>query len=1073
MNPMTSQEWWRAVLSRNGLSAPDGRPIYRYGITPEELAAARATLRWNASVINNGLPAAHLSALFICYCAEYFKLESDRGVRTWLPLTTPIGVTLPANNRDRIIEPGLQFLKRKLVKRSGEYRIRREWLLTVALQAGLPVKLLVHSEGHWLQDYLSAVLVSAFQRASLSHSEALDIAEAEQDRLRDSYKDPDFFELTADLAMALKQLRDRAPSQIVASGALHEWLDKSVPKWRDELPMHLGDEAVRNALTGLVRDANSEAITRPSAGKLSIQREIHFDGATWAPAIRLEVGGSIRLQGAKPEMGRLELVAEKAAARHIGPALAIILPPAARTEEWVLKSTLRDPLIRNFPLETPVWLEARGPALSASQPIPTQQGDGLYGEVLVFEPLGERNTCTKAVYLGSGTTASRSDTLIALVPKGSNIQAVADAKEPFYAYRGSLGDRFDVIELSSSVYVTAANSETIYRLDPGTDGIKRKLCLTACRTRGWEPLNKSVLVADTLASLRIMEGGKRSLPKSGEIEWRADGIGTWQCILASPPPIGRFRLRWRDPKLPETLDSMSVCLIPPDMRIDARHDGTHIRITLKNAEGLTIKPEGTSVRRSGADWEVKAGLCTRIRGILEVGRQQLEIITSVLPAQNMFVDTAGSAIGSNVYRLWELAGSEAVAASPRERVVIRLVNEAVSERLEEIVEFPPPPETQTIPFARLEEVMERLWSANGSLDSEIHLSFGNQSEPRVRVRLFGEPLSVEGEAIIYDQAEAARHDRRLAFRSLLEPDRELTGLDCKGLSLNGNPAVFHPPDLAYPALVYERSEGRVLTRPRLLDGPALSNSDSALKDALMISNTRERQERLLMWFKDQDLGEAGTLIASITTSLNGLPAISLDFLKVAPADALIAALLWSKDAPTEAAVWSLERQLSFSWLLCRVEAWRSAILAFGSSLMKQLTAVFDQSQAAEYAMKSVRIKLDGLVQREPCLAFVFREISEIRGLTQTCPTIPAQEAWGQMQDALHRAEPDDASTTKFENARDLMSRGVQYIIGASEPLPVGDRIKLHHLRQRHPREFEQYFGALLAQHTEAKHAKRS
>lgn len=1070
---MTSQDWWREVLSRNRLSQPDGRPIYRYVITGQELTEAKRLLQKNAASISQGLAAPPLCAVFVCYCAEIFKLESDRGIREWEPLLKPLRIALAANERGRVVEPGLRYLKQRVVKRSGELRTRREWLLTIALQAGLPVKLLVRSEGHWLKDYLNAVLIAAFQSADLTQSLALDLAESEQERLTASYKDPDFFELVADLAMALKGLRDKAPGQIANSNALVDWLERNEPRWRDSLPMHLGDDATRSALTGLVREAHEAAIKNTSPGRLAVQREIYHDGTSWVPAVRLEVGGSVPLQNAKPDLGRLELHARDSAARHIGSALAVILPPAARAESWVLKSNLRDPLIRNFPLETPVLLEARGPALLTSQAISAADGDGLFGEVLVFEPVGDPATCTRAIYIGSGTSASRSDTLIALVPKDAEVRPVDSGAAEAHSKRGCLGDRFDVIEVRASVRVTVRGSGNVYRLDPGTDGVRRRLQLASCRTVGWEPLSKSILVTDSLASLSIHDGGKRRAPLGREIEWRADGTGPWQCVLASRPRIGRFRLRWRDNKADVTLDSISVCLVPPGLAIKARHDGTRLSIAEPDIADVSVRLDGDSVRRSGKDWEFTNGPRALVTGSLKVGKHELDISIPVRPARNIFVDVNGSAIRSGTCYLWQLAGCEAIAADSREQVIIRLVSENDSERLEQFLAFPREGERQIISFVQLEAVMEQLWAAKGSLDCEIQLSFSNQAEPLIKVRLFEEQLPAQNNRIDYDLDSAARLGRRLAFRSLIEPDRELAALEEHSLLVNSVPTVFPPPDLTYPALVYDRTDGRVYSRPRLLLSDGSRDDLSGLSGVLAITDVRERQKRLAKWFEDRPLQDSGQSIGRAAASLDGLPAIALDFLKFAPEPALAAALLWSKDAQTEAAVWSLERQLPFSWLLCRRDAWDQAITEFGYDLYEKLAEVFEKPKAAEYARQSVRSKLDALVQREACLASVFHLIPNGRQPGQPVRTADLSEAWGQLQDALHRSAGDSANADTLKAPRAIVERGIEYILGRREPLRVQDRIELHRLRQRFPREFEVFFGALLTQHAETGYAKRS
>ncbi len=70
------QSWLRTFFSGRDLARADGRPLYRYRMTDSEYEEARKILRHLASAGRFMQPDDHAGALFVAYCAEWFRRES-------------------------------------------------------------------------------------------------------------------------------------------------------------------------------------------------------------------------------------------------------------------------------------------------------------------------------------------------------------------------------------------------------------------------------------------------------------------------------------------------------------------------------------------------------------------------------------------------------------------------------------------------------------------------------------------------------------------------------------------------------------------------------------------------------------------------------------------------------------------------------------------------------------------------------------------------------------------------------------------------------------------------------------
>jgi hypothetical protein len=125
---------------------PDGRPLYAYKWRDEYYERLKATVREQMPGALRGKADRRFAAMFCVYAAETFRRRHAGGPWTWETVFDEIGHATP--NYQAIyawVEKGLQHFKRPLLRsRIGD----REFLVTLACEGGLPLRLLHRENAH-------------------------------------------------------------------------------------------------------------------------------------------------------------------------------------------------------------------------------------------------------------------------------------------------------------------------------------------------------------------------------------------------------------------------------------------------------------------------------------------------------------------------------------------------------------------------------------------------------------------------------------------------------------------------------------------------------------------------------------------------------------------------------------------------------------------------------------------------------------------------------------------------------------------------------------------------------------
>ena len=239
---------------------PDGRPLYAYKCKDSEYRQLKDKTRAQMpAALRGGLSREEeyrFAAMFCVYAAETFRRRHEGGPWAWETVFAEIGFTTPHNYQQIYdwVETGLRLFKRPLLKsRLG----RREFLVTLACEGGLPLLLLRKENAH-LSRYFRELLTACHRERHTPEYDAKEIAHQIAARyLPASLRHDVVFKLSGDLIQTIIKLQEEVDE---ASDPITS-LDQMKPQWRDSLPLPVKDETVEILLRNLVGQARTLAQT--------------------------------------------------------------------------------------------------------------------------------------------------------------------------------------------------------------------------------------------------------------------------------------------------------------------------------------------------------------------------------------------------------------------------------------------------------------------------------------------------------------------------------------------------------------------------------------------------------------------------------------------------------------------------------------------------------------------------------------------------------------------------------------------------------------------------------------------
>ena len=965
------REWLRSLRRARNLDRPDGRALYRYRMTDQEFLQARHILGQVARRGRLDEPDRRSGALFVAYCAEWFRRESTSTFLKWDAIDPALFPQVPYPSKQKLTELGLQYWGREL-RRSQH---GREFLLTLALEGGIPVRVFVDGARSWLQDYLRAMLRRALAESVADDDQLLGIALEERWRVSKSYDHDDFVAVCAELAGAVLSLRRQAEERGIAGVNNSAILDAIHADWRNELPIYVPseDEALaRELLTGLL----DEKFTSHAMHGIEARRYLMLRDGEWLPALQLLAEGEIatsRLAGLSPQ-SRVRVSPAGQLVEHVPAEIALLEPPGDTGMAWRMRPLIRTSrFIRPFALSAPVSVTLSS---LSSQPVAWTWpgGEARHSDVLVFQSEGEAAGRDKLLRLvRNGSASLPAQVLHVLIPvdwlveTGPESAVISDVVVPSLQRR--------LIEVQGTAYLRGPEDDTRYRIETGTQARSTELQLSfALVDFRLAETDREIVPQGTTPMVREADRPRTAQP--GELYHRRPGEA-WRELRGPLNAPGLQEVSLRDPKADIQIDKVKLAIVPPTSRLDARMSGPstgQLRL-----EGLT----GWSV--SGAQL-----VATEDPAILDIsfsGRPNYQLNVTLHPPQGRSFDAVLAVRGRDA--VVTLADGSVLSAGARVDIAVLRGASVVSPSRVSLEIAPKGARSGSLvaevdgelPLGVLRSAMQEILATLGDQDDLIELSFLGDTRTPIRISRFRETmLPLEAGSIVWEG------DAKPVARMVLGPRQE------HALEPLGEGRWRLPERCLGPCLVYLRDGPDVLSRPRIMSGAASSEAPGPLAAAGLIEDYHERQLAIAAQLQALADGHAPQAdlnwLTDIVTHLRGLPANTIDALRLLSAHPHAAIVLLVRAAEADrASIWALQDELPLLWLGLPLNGWNRAITAIGANMFTSLQPVFGNDKAAALALDSVNQATEQLSLLEPAMGEAVADATRRKHMLATRPSL--------------------------------------------------------------------------------------
>ncbi len=945
------------MLRDRGMSEPDGRPLYTYRFSFDEIVALKQRL-------TQVLAWAGPSCLDTRWCARAFVVIASHwlchwrgeGVWAYAPLCAELGFQYHQDHWRAVkagIREGLKGWCRPVRRnKNGD----AEYLASLIFEGGLPLRAV--QGGGWLYQWLQGTLDLIFRNVAPDQA-----AEQESWRVPDTFRAA-LIPIAAELAAGLHQIKrdlmsaDRAGLDAIA------WLDLNRAGWRETLPVDMGAEDARSLIERVVRRAGHGA-----AGDIGVKRGLlrGADGA-WGFTITLLLDGLIEHNRLPQDLSARLAGKLRARIRPAGELLGLLSDDLGVMESyeedevlwWRIRPLRRAVDLPCSPaLRVDLAVEADGTPLGNLM-LPNAEGVSL--EPLAF--MSDADNPNRLTLAARGSHTTRLPQLIVAVPRdctpllrssGGSIESIGYTREldlELYRVEGEL--RFERDEHTYR-WRTGAERETlaVLDLDGTTEPDARRLTLK-------QPLR-----------LYVREGSSRRQARAGEVKWRPTRGGRWRGW-----PDERLR---GDVTFVLVRDGVAVSratagVAPPGFST-AAVSGARRALAITGLEGASVIIAGTSRTDRSPETLV----------IERVGSSQSHFeLDAIWPdgtswktelydrtAQPRFTDSTGAELPPG-WRGCVDALSGIYASCPDRGKLTLEIAAAASRR------YIMRPILRETPLYALRTDIRALIATTSQLDAVVRLQWIGAGAHHLEIGLFDVALEAHNNEIWPSYADLTRVAGSDATRvtllatSLTDPAKEYVLADSE--LANYRLKRFSPPSAGPggPWLVYGRVDDRRRIRPRIMVTHSASDRQRTRLHELVVSgdSATRRQNLTTLLNSDQlterELEDARKLIVFLQPRT---PLHSLDLAAAlinAPATAV--RLLLSSSAGEIDMVLALEQEMNFLWAATPVRSWGEAFEWRKARLLNLMKALPTQD-AKRYADVELTAVLQEIVARLPALAF--------------------------------------------------------------------------------------------------------
>jgi hypothetical protein len=964
-----------AIEDRANLNRSDGEPLYRYQTTNKELKAIAGFLKSEPRKITDKQPV--WCAAFCLFAAEVFCAKHSGGAWAWEPLWDELGFELdPQRQLYPVLRKGLEWWKRPLIRMSsprGSFR----YLSTIALEGGLPRSLLQNAGSHLVR-YLKALLkeYESFPGVDLEQ-----IAQELDGHIPESLRKPTLHTLCANLIAEIVDLRqgiseDRDPI---------EFLNNSIPNWRERLPIRMDAHGSEDLITSLVRVQKAESnlgktptlrLFLNREGQVSVSRKISMprelpEATLWPNSEYAPPSVSVFL---KPKIGPAVRVASyisvvgKERYQRRGSQEYVTLPPESAFGSWALIASGRGEekrvsLRNDYELKELPWVFPDTGTNEAVMELATGSKKTVNENIFIVLPRGVLLQGSKWKFLdevhGIGHTLWRLNGLATADVDGDRYEFATRAEDesaPIFCFDGR------ILEVASTTGIT-------------WNGSPRLSCSES-------------------------EDGPFLPVPQDSIEWKSSALGSeWQSYSASE---GEGFLRVIEGGITKTripltiLNDFKVSILARAGEGELVIESNEVKdVRLEKINGVAVErasnPNGWEVRFRDERLKNELPLEVNIEICLQSGNKA-RVLLPIPLRKVVFVDMTGKALRPNsLITLNDLSGIRArvIGAAQGEQWVL----EERSRRPRIVKPLRATNGWLEVSLFDLEEQIKCAFSSsNEGIDSEIELHLlCNGAVPvgesgslfvcnfSTRVLYHEDHDLGYGGSVHLDSLGLASASENWAGVKMVaipawRPEIKPIDLECKGDDWWFDTSGLCPG----PWLVFDDSGGKSISRPRLAIVPMVGDRSypyspaTQLERALMESNEEDRFAQI-----DQALSQMGEdprnsdweLMGNYFKLLDRLPANSFDCLARLPHNPVAlaqAALSGVVDDADFDSWWSSMETLPFMWSLVPSRAWEQAAISMASE-----DALSWTKEDSIWAINRLRMRIENIC---PSVALLLEEI---------------------------------------------------------------------------------------------------
>jgi len=406
--------WQSTFIGKRDLSSPDGRPLYAYRTTETEFEDLEKLLVTWLGKFQELAPLGDfmskvqkLASLFVLYASEWWRRRYNGAAWTWEPILTSLGADFTGwstSQRGECVRQGIEDWRLPL-RNSGALR----YLGTIALQGGLPMRLLAEAKGG-LGRLLHAVLRETSKTSFHTVAELETWVRNLDHYLPRTYRQAGIHVLLAQVVQAVLEIRLEA--KLTQSTGAIEFLDKYMPTWHMRFPLPIENADAQGLIEQLFHDA-AAVKTKSYSGLFCVERSIELDkDQNWVLRSTVDLPDKISATELSRILGSSELPRQLQLSITAGTHEAsleirrIVGQEHFRVERrpWtvVQKSAAEEHLLRFSVLDGRTWS------------IPAPHGGALHGDLpWTFEGQGEH---LRLLREGSGSV--RANEVLVALPHG-------------------------------------------------------------------------------------------------------------------------------------------------------------------------------------------------------------------------------------------------------------------------------------------------------------------------------------------------------------------------------------------------------------------------------------------------------------------------------------------------------------------------------------------------------------------------------------------------------------------------------------------------------------------------------